>query len=146
MLKGLLAISGQPGLFRMIAESKNNIIVESLITGKRMPAYSSSRISSLEDIAIYTDSGEVQLKDVFKSIYDKENGQKTISNKEPETKLKSYFAEVLPSYDRERVYISDIKKVLLWYNILLDTDLLNFNEEEEVEAGKEDDSEKSSAE
>jgi len=146
MLKGLLAISGQPGLFRMIAESKNNIIVESLITGKRMPAYSSLRISSLEDIAIYTDSGEVQLKDVFKSIYDKENGQKTISNKEPETKLKSYFAEVLPSYDRERVYISDIKKVLLWYNILLDTDLLNFNEEEEVEAGKEDDSEKSSAE
>jgi hypothetical protein len=146
MLKGLLAISGQPGLFRMIAESKNNIIVESLITGKRMPAYSSSRISSLEDIAIYTDSGEVPLKDVLKSIFDKENGQKTISNKAPESKLKSYFAEILPSYDRERVYISDIKKVLFWYNILLDKDLLNFNEEEEVEAGKEDDKEKSSSE
>ena len=129
MLKGLLTISGQPGLYRMIAESKNNIIVESLITGKRMPAYSSSRISSLEDIAIYTDSGEVPLKDVLKLIYDLESGKNTISHKSSGSELKSYFAKVLPAYDRERVYISDIKKVLFWYNILLDNNLLQFSDE-----------------
>ncbi|MDD4108772.1 MAG: DUF5606 domain-containing protein [Prolixibacteraceae bacterium] len=129
MLKGLLTISGQPGLYRMIAESKDNIIVESLITGKRMPAYSSSRISSLEDIAIYTDSGEVPLKDVLKLIYDLESGKNTISHKSSGSELKSYFAKVLPAYDRERVYISDIKKVLFWYNILLDNNLLQFSDE-----------------
>ena len=133
MLKGILAISGQQGLFKMIAESKNNIIVESLETGKRMPVYTSTRVSSLEDIAIYTDSKEMPLKEVLKKIYDKEEGKATISHKASPDKLKSYFAEILPGYDRDRVYVSDIKKVILWYNILFEKELLDFSENEDPE-------------
>jgi hypothetical protein len=130
MLKGLLAISGQTGLFKLLAETKNNIIVESLETGKRMPVYSSSKISALDDIAIYSSGGDIPLKDVFKAIYDKENGGSAPEHKSPAEKLKKYFAEVVPSYDRDRVYVSDIRKVMLWYGILLEKDLLNFTEEE----------------
>jgi len=133
MLKGILAISGQPGLFKMIAEAKNNIIVESIETGKRMPVYSSSKVSALDDIAVFTDSGDVNLKEVLKAIYIKEEGGSAISYKSAPEQLKSYFAEVLPSYDRERVYISDIKKVVRWYGILLRNDLLDFTEEDETE-------------
>lgn len=130
MLKGILAISGQQGLFKLVAESKNNIIVESLETGKRMPAYSTTKISALEDIAIYTDSADVPLKDVFKAIAEKENGGAAPSHKESSGKLKAYFGEVLPEYDRDRVYVSDIKKVVLWYNILQEKNMLDFSEEE----------------
>ncbi|MDD2380488.1 MAG: DUF5606 domain-containing protein [Mariniphaga sp.] len=133
MLKGILAISGQQGLFKLIAESKNNIIVESLDTGKRMPAYSTAKISTLEDIAIYTHTGDIPLKDVFKAIFDAENGGGAINPKMPADKLKSYFKRVLPNYDEDRVYVSDIKKVLLWYNILLNKNLLIFPEEEKEE-------------
>ena len=131
MLKGILSISGQPGLYKLIAESKNNIIVESLDTGKRMPAYSTSKISALEDIAIYTDKTDIPLKDIFKVISEKENGGESISHKSSADKLKSYFGKVLPEYDRTRVYVSDIKKVLLWYNILCKKEMLDFSEEEE---------------
>ena len=133
MLKGILAISGQPGLFKMIAEAKNNIIVESIETGKRMPVYSSSKVSALDDIAVFTDSGDINLKEVLKAIYTKEEGGSAISYKSAPDQLKSYFAEVLPSYDRERVYISDIKKVVRWYGILLRNDLLDFTDEDETE-------------
>jgi hypothetical protein len=130
MLKGILAISGQPGLFKMVAESKNNIIVESLETGKRMPAYSTSKISALEDIAIFTDTEDMPLKDVFKAISEKEDGGQAINHKSSSKELKDYFAEVLPEYDRERVYASDIKKVIMWYNILQEKEMLDFSEEE----------------
>jgi hypothetical protein len=134
MLKGILAISGQPGLFKMITESKNSIIVESLDTGKRMPAYSTSKISALEDIAIYTETEDVPLKDVFKAIYEKEDGGAAISHKASGNELKKYFGEVLPEYDRDRVYVSDIKKVIQWYNILHEKEMLDFTEEEEPDA------------
>lgn len=140
MLKGILAISGQQGLFKLIAEAKNNIIVESLETGKRMPAYSTAKVSTLEDIAIYTHSGDVPLKDVFKIIFDSENGGEALSPKSPDEKLKSYFKKVLPDYDADRVYISDIKKVLLWYNTLLKKDMLVFAEEEAKEEKPEEES------
>lgn len=144
MLKGILAISGQQGLFKLVAESKNNIIVESLETGKRMPAYSTSKISALEDIAIYTDAADIPLKDVFKAIAEKENGGAALSHKESANSLKSYFTEVLPEYDRDRVYVSDIKKVLLWYNILQEKNMLDFTEENEEQDGSEAKDEKSS--
>lgn len=138
MLKGIMSISGQPGLFKMVAEAKNSIIVESLITGKRMPAYSTSKISSLEDIAIFTTTGEVPLKQVFKNISEKENGGE-IGKLESGNELKTYFAEVLPEYDQERVYTSDIKKIVQWYNLLQQKELLNFGEEEtEGEASAEE--------
>jgi hypothetical protein len=132
MLKGILAISGQSGLFKKVAEGKNHIIAESLLTGKRMPVHSSSKVSSLEDIAIFTDSGEKPLKEVLKKIFDHENGGKTIDHKSPDPELKKYFTLVVPDYDQDKVYVSDMKKVVLWYNILHDKELLDFTEEEEA--------------
>ena len=134
MLKGILSISGHGGLFKLVAEAKNNIIVESLSTKKRMPAYSTSKISSLEDIAIYADSGDIPLNDVFKNIYELENGGPAIEGKSSNNDLKSYFAKILPDYDRERVYVSDMKKVLTWYNELHKYDMLSFEEESEEDA------------
>ncbi len=143
-MKGILAVSGHQGLFKHIAESKNNIIVESLETGKRMPVYSSSKVSALEDIAIYTNTADVPLKEVFKAISDKENGGKTISHKSSANEMKKYFEEVLPEYDKDRVYVSDIKKVFLWYNILQEKEMLDFTEEEETEEQEEKQEEKGS--
>ncbi|GET25255.1 DUF5606 domain-containing protein [Prolixibacter sp. NT017] len=133
MLKGILAISGQPGLFKVVSEGKNNIIVESLLNGKKMPAFASSKISSLEDIAIYTSQEDVPLKEVFKNIMEKEDGGKAISHKASTEELTNYFAEVLPEYDRDQVYISDIRKVIQWYNLLQEKELLNDEDEEESE-------------
>lgn len=131
MLKGILSISGQSGLFKMVAESKNNIIIESLDTLKRMPVHSTSKVSALEDIAIYTENGDIPLKVIFKAISDKENGGPAISPKSSENELKAYFEKIVPEYDKDRVYISDIKKVLLWYNTMQQKSLLNFSETEE---------------
>ncbi len=142
MLKGILAISGQSGLFKLVAESKNSIIVESLDTKKRIPVYSSSKVSALEDIAIYTYEADVPLKDIFKSISEKENGGAAISHKASGDELKAYFEEVVPEYDTDRVYVSDIKKVLLWYNALHEKGMLDFTEpEEEAETEEKKDTE-----
>lgn len=136
-MKGILAVSGHQGLYKHIAESKNNIIVESLETGKRMPVYSSSKVSALDDIAIYTNTADVPLKEVFKAIAEKENSGKAISHKSSAREMKAYFEEVLPDYDKERVYVSDIKKVLLWYNILQEKEMLDFSDVEETEEQEE---------
>lgn len=132
MLKGILSVSGQSGLFKLVAESKNNIIIESLETFKRMPVYSTSKVSALEDIAIYTVEGDVPLKEIFKAISEKENGGPAISARASSNELKVYFEQVVPQYDKDRVYISDIKKVLLWYNTLQGKDLLDFSEEQDL--------------
>ncbi len=132
MLKGILSVSGQSGLFKMVAESKNNIIIESLETLKRMPVHSTSKVSALEDIAIYTENGDVPLKEIFKAIFDKENGGAAINPKATASELKAYFEKIVPKYDKDRVYISDIKKVLLWYNALHKKNILHFTEEEET--------------
>lgn len=129
MLKGILAISGQPGLFKVITEGKNGVIVESLLTGKKQTAFASAKMSTLEDIAIYTTSEDFPLKEVFKKINELANGGPAIAaNSKPED-LKKYFEKVLPDYDRERVYVSDIKKVLTWFNLLQERGLLDFTEE-----------------
>ena|SRR5690606_25973260 len=113
MLKGILSISGQSGLYKMVAEAKNHIIVESLDTKKRMPVYSTVKVSALEDIAIYTLNEDLPLKEVFKSISDKENGGVAISPKVSGKELKTYFESVVPEYDKDRVYVSNIKKIIL---------------------------------
>jgi hypothetical protein len=130
MLKDILAISGQGGLFKMVSQSKNAIIVESLVDGKRIPAYASARISSLEDISVYTDEGDIKLAEVFKNISDKENGGPAIDSKASNEALKSYFAQILPQYDKDRVYVSDIKKIISWYNLLQAASLLDFSKNE----------------
>jgi hypothetical protein len=118
-LTGIIAISGKPGLFKVVAQGKNNIIVESLEEKKRFPAYSSDRISALDDISIYTYEEDKPLKEIYKTIFEKENGGSILSHKEDLSKLTGYLLEVLPNYDQERVYPSDIKKLFQWYNLLL---------------------------
>lgn len=130
MLKGILAISGQPGLFKMVTEAKNSIIVESLITGKRMPAYSTSKISALADISVFTETGEIQLGELLKKI--QESG-KPFSPKASTNEIKALFEEILPDYDKDRVYVSDMKKILQWYQLLSEKDLLNEPEEQKPE-------------
>ncbi len=140
MLKGILSISGQPGLYKLVAEAKNRIIVESLTTGKRMPASNTAKISSLEDIAVYTHSGDLPLKEILKKILDHENGEKAIDAKASDAEIRKYFETILPDYDKERVYVSDIKKIILWYNLLYEKGLLDFTEEDQ-EAGQQPDEE-----
>lgn len=141
MLKDILAISGQPGLYKMVSKGSNSIIVESLLNGKRIPAHSTNKIISLEDIAIFTVSEEVPLKDVLQKIAEKENSQKCIDHKSSGNVLKAYFAEVLPDYDPDRVYVSDIKKLIQWYNILQEKDMLSFEEEVSDNEGTKEDPE-----
>ncbi len=117
-LTGIIAISGRAGLYKVVAQGKNNLIVESLEDKKRFPAYASDRISALEDISIYAYEEDVALKVIFDSIYAKENGGTAPSHKDDKKVLESYLLEILPKYDQERVYISDIKKLFQWYNLL----------------------------
>lgn len=131
MLKDILSIAGYPGLYKYLKNSRNGIIVENLETGKRMNADATARINSLEDISIYTDEGDMELKDVFKAIHEHENGQKSFNPKKASGKeLKEYFSKVVPNYDEERVYTSDMKKILTWYNTLQQLDMIDLSEEE----------------
>ena len=132
-IKGLLAISGYSGLFKHISQTKNGIIVESLTDKKRMPAYASSKISALEDIAIFTTGEDIPLAKVFENIYIKENGKEAINHKVSGEELKAYFLEVLPEFDEERVYVSDIRKVINWYNILAGLNMLTLDKEDSEE-------------
>lgn len=137
-LKGILSIGGKPGLFKHIAQSKNAIIVEDLLSGKRMPAYATAKISALEDIQIYTDDEEAPLIEVFRTIQSKEAegfaiNTKTANNDE----FKAKFSEVLPNYDQDRVYVSDMKKVFGWYNFLKENNLLDLTDEPEEETKEE---------
>ncbi|MES2554964.1 MAG: DUF5606 domain-containing protein [Bacteroidota bacterium] len=133
-LTGIIAISGKPGLFKVVAQGKNNIIVESLEEKKRFPAYSSDRISALDDISIYTYEEDKPLKEIYKAIFEKENGGAILSHKEDLSKLSGYLLQVLPNYDQERVYPSDIKKLFQWYNLLLKAGELKLDVAETAEA------------
>ncbi len=128
-LTGIIAISGRAGLYKVVAQGKNNLIVESLEDKKRFPAYASDRISALEDISIYAYDEDVALKVIFDSIYSKENAGMAPSHKEDKNVLENYLLEILPNYDQERVYISDIKKLFQWYNLLHKAGELNKAEE-----------------
>jgi hypothetical protein len=132
-LSGIIAISGKAGLFKVVAQGKNNIIVESLIDNKRFPAYASDRVSALDDISIYTYDKDIALKDLLQVIYKRENGKTGPSHKEDIVTLKKYLLEILPNYDQERVYPSDVKKMFQWYNLLLERGLLDQPKEEKSE-------------
>jgi hypothetical protein len=135
-LSGIISIAGMGGLYKVIAQSKNGLIVESIVDKKRLPAHSTNRVSALEDVSIYSTGDDVPLKDVFQKIFDKEKGGASIDHKSADAELRSYFKKAFAEYDEERVYTSDIKKVLMWYNILQKEGLLDKKEESEEEAGK----------
>jgi hypothetical protein len=132
ILKDILAISGEPGLFRFIAQGKNAIIIEHLETKKRTSAYGSAKVSSLEDIAIFTEKEDMPLGKVFDLIHEKENGGPAIDSKSDGAKLTKWFEGILPEYSKDKVYTSDIKKVAQWYNILYNLNLLIKEEPEAV--------------
>lgn len=138
MLKEILSIPGKPGLFKLVSQGKNMLIVESLVDGKRIPTYSKDKAVSLGDIAIFTEDAEIPLGQVFESLKAKENGQIcSIDPKADNDTLRKFMGEILPEYDRERVYPSDIRKLLTWYNILIKCNITTFiTVEETVEAVK----------
>ncbi len=132
-----IAISGKPGLFNIVSQSKGGLIVQSLIDQKKFPITNTHNVSVLNDIAIYTYDEEKPLREVFLTINEKQEGKEAISHKESNDKLTSYFSEILPDYDEERVYASNIKKVIQWYNLLVksgfDFSTIKVSEEETTE-------------
>lgn len=137
-LTGIIAISGKPGLYKVVAQSKNSLIVESLEDGKKFPAHSSNKVSSLNDISIYTYEEDVPLSDVFSKIYNSLNGGTALDPKSSADELRAFMDKVFPEYDKERVYNSDLKKLFQWYNSLLEVGVIKKEEtiKEEVKAEK----------
>lgn len=141
----ILSIAGKPGLYKLVSRGNNNLVVEALdATRRRMPVFASERVTSLSDIAMYSNSDDVPLTNILQSVADKEEGKKCSLDyrKCSKQELRDYFAEILPDFDRDRVHDSDIKKLLQWYNILIENGITKFVDEEETAAGETDKDEK----
>ncbi len=123
-LKDIMAIAGKPGLYKMVATAKNGVVVENIVDHKRIQAFSSDKVSSLEEISIYTETGDMPLKEAIGKIYQKLEGKPTPELKGDNNKIKEFFNEVLPEYDNDRVYVSHMQKILSWYNLLLEQNML----------------------
>lgn len=141
MLKTILSVSGKPGLYKLVSSGKNMVIVESLSDNKKLPVYARDKVVSLGDISIYTQEDEVPLRNVLSSMKEKEGGAEvSIALSAKPDELKKYFATILPSFDKERVYPNDIKKIISWYNLLInaniDFELVKETTEEQAEDDK----------
>lgn len=137
MLKTIVAISGKPGLYKVLSQGKNMLIVENLSDGKRMPAHSSEKVVSLGDISMFTEGEDKPLHEILEAIKVKENGAKaSVDAKADNNALRGYFAEIVPDFDRERVYPTDIRKLVQWYNLLVETGNTDFAPKEETEAAE----------
>lgn len=137
MLKTILSISGKPGLYKLVSRAKNMLVVEAITSEKkRLPVYANEQATSLGDITMYTEDGDKPLSEVLTAIVEKENGAVASLDLKKATanQLRAYFAEVVPNFDRERVYTSDIKKLLSWYNILISNGIKEFGVKEEAQA------------
>ena len=126
-LEKILSIAGKPGLYQIVTQTRSGVLAQSLVDGKKITVSARENISLLSEIAIYTLTEEVPLADVFQNIAKKENGSQAMSHKAPKDELEAYFFEVLPEYDVDRVYPSDIKKVIQWYNLLVATGHTDFS-------------------
>jgi len=132
MLREVLSISGKSGLFKLISKGKDMFIAESLIDKKRIPVYTRDKVVSLGDITMYTNDGNTNLSVVLQSIKQKENAKPvSFSPSITPDELRTYFSEILPNFDRERIYLSDIKKVMNWYNLLINSGFTDFEDEKE---------------
>ncbi|KAA2218133.1 DUF5606 family protein [Maribacter flavus] len=141
-LEKILSVAGKPGLYKLITQTRTGFVAESLLDGKKISVGLRSNVSVLSEIAIYTLDEELPLRDVFLKIQEKENGEKTsVSHKDEKIKLEEYFFEVLPNYDEDRVYTSDIKKIIQWYNLLVENDLTDFSKEETKDTEKKEEKE-----
>ncbi|MEO0570532.1 MAG: DUF5606 domain-containing protein [Bacteroidota bacterium] len=131
-LDKILSISGKPGLYKLLTQTRSGFVGESLLDGKRLSVGIQNNVSVLSEIAIYTLEQEIPLGEVFQKIKEKEQGEKTsVSHKDEKLKLEEYFFEILPDYDEDRVYPSDIKKIVQWYNILIDKGITDFSTSDE---------------
>lgn len=137
MLKTILSIAGRPGLYRLVNKGKNMLIVEHLQTGKRLPAYARDKVVSLGDISIYTNEGDTPLSGVLENVKAKAEGNSVDVRGMSDAEVRAYFAEVLPQYDEDRVYTTDIRKLLNWYNLLLAAGITDFAEKEEATEAEE---------
>ena len=135
MLKNILAITGKPGLYKLVSRGNNMLIVESLVDGKRMPTYARDKIVALSDVSMFTDADDIALSEVLTNAGKKE-GLKVVAmnvKKASNAELQAWFDQVLPNWDRDRVYPSDIRKLIQWYNILINAGITDFTVEEEAE-------------
>jgi len=132
-LSDIFTLSGKSGLFTIAGQTKNNVIVESLVDGKKFPTFASNKLSALKDISIFTTEGETPLSEIYRTIYNKEDGKECISHSESEDNMRLYLEAILPNYDKDQVYKSDIKKLFMWYNILHKADRLKLSEKENAE-------------
>lgn len=137
-LTKIMTVSGKPGLFQMVSQTKNGLLVESLLDGRKMPVFASDRVSSLEDISLFTVKEDMPLKDVLNILFKKLDGKKAIDAKSDKKELIAFMDEHLPDWDNERVYPSDVKKLISWYNLLIEHNLISAEEEKKtVEEKKE---------
>lgn len=137
-LTGILAITGKPGLYKLISQTKSGALVESLVDKKRMPAFAHERISSLKDITMFGNDEDKPLINIFQNIYKIEDGKECISHKSSDKELKDYMEKVFPDYDKERVHLSDMKKLFSWYNILLSNNLIDLEQPQQEEEKQEE--------
>jgi hypothetical protein len=139
-LQKIVSISGQPGLYKYLSQARHGVVVENIKDGKRTCIPASAKISSLAEITVYSNSDEdLLLKEIFLKIKAKTNGEQAISHKSSPKELMAYFEEVVPECDREKVYSHHLKKIIEWYNILQEQQLLDFEEEQQEEKEKEED-------
>jgi len=140
-LDKILSITGKPGLYKLVTQTRTGFVAESLLDKKRVTVGMRTNVSVLSEIAIYTLDEELPLREVFLKIQEKEKGGKTsVGHKDEKIKLEEYFFEVLPNYDEDRVYASDIKKVVQWYNLLHENGITDFSDTEDENSKKDDDS------
>ena len=137
-LDKVMSISGKPGLYELKAQTRGGFIAESMLDGKKISVNMRHNVSLLSEIAVYTYSEEVPLREIFQKMKAKENGGQAISHKESKAKLEEYFSEVLPDYDEDRVYISDIKKIIQWYNLLISKGITEFGSAEKSESNSDE--------
>lgn len=135
-LEGIISISGMPGLYKVVGQLKSGVIVEGLTDKKRVPVYSHQQISTLQDISMFTTGDNKPVSEIMKAIFDKENGGLCIDHKADEKAIIAYFESVVPDYDKERVHLSNMRKLFNWYTILQQTGNLKVSEEKTDEEGK----------
>ncbi len=133
----IIVVSGKSGAFKVIAQSRSGFIAESLIDGKKMPIAASNRITSIEDIVVFTEAEEVKLKEVLKKMKEITKGEQAIDHKSADKDIAVFFESVLPDYDRDKVYVSDMRKMIFWYNLLQKNTMLDFEEEKTDETAQE---------
>jgi hypothetical protein len=136
-LEKILSITGKPGLYELKTQTRTGFLAVSLLDGKKISVSARHNVSLLSEIAVYTLTEEVPLREIFQKIKEKENGEKTISHKESNDKLEEFFFEILPDYDEDRVYVSDVKKIVQWYNILQGSGMMDFLEEKTADSPEE---------